>query len=132
MLPAAFFRLRLRKIQRRNSMYVPINCCGKGIHVMHLGPLLLNSHVTIGENCIFHMNTGVVAGGRDNGVPTLGNGVAVGMGAIILGGVTVADNVAIGANSVVNRDVTESNIAVAGAPAKKISDNGSVTWGRKS
>ena len=47
---------------------------------------------------------------------------------VVLGNVTVADNVAIGANAVVNRDVLEENIAVAGVPAKKISNNGAIAW----
>lgn len=127
-LLAGLYKLRLRRLQRRYGMYVSPNCCGKGLRIMHLGPLLLNSRVTVGENCSFQMNAGVVAGGTDDGVPTLGDGVMVGMGAVILGGIYVADNVAVGANAVVNKDVAESDIAVAGVPARKISDNGSAAW----
>lgn len=55
----------------------------------------------------------------------------VGVGAIILGDVTIADGVAIGANAVVNKSVTEENIAVAGVSAKKISNNGRAEWNKK-
>lgn len=61
----------------------------------------------------------------------MGKHVVVGIGAVVLGDVIVADNVAIGAGAVVNKDVLESNIAVAGVPAKKISNNGSSKWGHK-
>ncbi len=76
------------------------------------------------------MNTALVAGGRTNEAPILGNNVIIGVGAVLVGGIHVADNVAIGANAVVNKDVLEAGIAVAGVPAKKISDNGSQTWNK--
>ena len=98
---------------------------------MHIGPILVNGNSKIGENCVLHINTGLVAGGRTDEAPTLGNNVIVGIGAVLLGGIKIADNVAIGANSVVNKDVLEEGIAVAGVPAKKISNNGSQTWNPK-
>lgn len=64
-------------------------------------------------------------------MPTLDDGVIVGVGAVVLGGIYVAKNVAIGANAVVNKDITEENIAVAGVPAKKISNNGRLEWNKK-
>ena len=98
---------------------------------MHLGPILINRNAVVGEDCSLHMNTGLVAGGTNHGVPTLEKGVVVGIGAIVLGDVHIADDVAIGANAVVNKDVAEENIAVAGVPAKKISNNGRKEWNKK-
>lgn len=49
----------------------------------------------------------------------IGKNVWIGAGAIILPGVTIGDNSIIGAGSIVNKDV-QSNIIVAGNPAKKI------------
>lgn len=40
------------------------------------------------------------------------------------------DNIAIGANAVVNKNFTEENIAIAGIPAKKISNNGALEWNK--
>lgn len=97
---------------------------------MHVGPILMNSKTTCGKNLSVHINTSFVAGGRDNSAPTIGDNVVVGVGAVIVGGVKVANNVAIGANAVVNRDVNEESIAVAGVPAKKINNNGSQTWNK--
>lgn len=122
------YKLRLRRIQRKYCLHVALNGCGKGLYIVHLGPVLMNSQVTIGENCTVHMNTGIVAGGTDDAAPTIGDNVIIGFGAVITGGVIVADGVAIGANSVVNKDVLEKNISVAGAPARKISDRGSEAW----
>ena len=127
-LRAGLFKLRLRRLQNRYGMHVALNCCGKGLQIAHVGPLLMNAHVTVGERCCFHFNTAVVAGGRDNGVPTLGNDIVVGLGAVILGGVTLGDGIAVGANAVVNKSFPESGITIAGAPAKKIADHGADAW----
>ena len=98
---------------------------------MHVGPVLMNGNVDVGEDCVFHINTALVAGGPNDNVPTLGNGVVLGIGAVVVGGVYIADYVAVGANAVVREDVRESNIAVAGVPARKVSDNGSLEWDKK-
>ena len=55
----------------------------------------------------------------------------VGFGAVILGNTHIADSVAIGANAVVNKDVTEEDIAVAGVPARKVSDRGRSAWANR-
>ena len=47
----------------------------------------------------------------------IGNNVQIGVGAIILMGITIGDNVIIGAGSVVTKDI-ESNCIVVGSPAK--------------
>lgn len=129
---ALFCRALLSRMQTKYSLYIPPNVCGKGLRIMHLGPVLINGKSIVGENCKFHMNSALVAGGNTSEAPVLGDNVVVGYGAVVVGGVCIADYVAIGANAVVNKDVLETNIAVAGVPAKKISNNGSKTWGVKS
>ncbi|MDE7440213.1 MAG: serine acetyltransferase [Clostridia bacterium] len=124
----ALTKLKLFRLQNKFGLHIPLNCCGKGLKIVHLGPILINGKCTVGENCIFHINTALVAGGTNDDVPTLGNNVLVGIGATILGGVAIADGVAIGAGAVVNKDVSEADIAVAGVPAKKISNKGSRAW----
>ena len=130
-LRAGLCKLRLRRLQNRYGMHVALNCCGKGLQIAHVGPILMNAHVTVGEHCTFHFNTAVVAGGTDNGVPTLGDDIVVGLGAVILGGVTLADGIAVGANAVVNKSFPEPDITVAGAPARKIADHGARAWNPK-
>lgn len=41
------------------------------------------------------------------------------MNSVFLGGVYIVNGVALGANAVVNKEIMEPNIAVAGVPAKK-------------
>jgi acetyltransferase-like isoleucine patch superfamily enzyme len=52
---------------------------------------------------------------------TIGEGVFIGAGAIILGGVKIEDNCIVGAGAVVTKDVPQFSI-VAGVPAKIIGD----------
>lgn len=127
---AALYKYMLIKFQNKYAIHIPINCCGKGLRLMHVGPILMNSKVSIGENCVIHINTAFVAGGTNDDAPTLGDSVIVGVGAVVLGGVTIAQNVAIGANAVVNKDVLEEDIAVGGVPARKISDRGRTSWNK--
>lgn len=112
------YRVRLMKFQNKYALHVPINTCGKGLKIMHVGPVLINGRATVGENCSIHINTALVAGGPSDETPTIGNGVAIGVGAVIIGGVHVADNSWIGANAVVTKSVNEPNVAIAGVPAR--------------
>lgn len=121
-------RLRLNRLRNRYGFNIPINVCERGLHLMHIGPVLMNGGARIGRDVSIHINTSFVAHGLNAQAPKVGNGVVVGVGAVILGGCSIADNVAVGANAVVNRDVLEENIAVAGVPAKKISNHGRLEW----
>ena len=122
---------RRARMQNKYGIHISPNTCGKGLHIMHIGPVIVNSKAKVGENCTFHVNTAVVAGGTNDDVPVIGNRVILGIGAVVLGKVTVANGVAIGANAVVNKSVEEESIAVAGVPAKKVSNNGSNRWNVK-
>ena len=114
-----FYRIRLCKIQNKYSIHIPINCAGRGLMLKHVGPVLWNDKVSVGEHCTIHINTSLVAG-KIGGCPTLGNNVYMGVGSIVLGNVYIADNVVIGANAVVCKDINESNISIAGVPAHKL------------
>ena len=125
---AKLYKLRLALMQNRYAIHIPINTCGRGLKLMHVGPILINGRVSIGQNCVLHINTALVAGGTNDEVPHLGDGIVVGVGAVILGGVNIADNIAVGANAVVNKSFDESDIAIAGVPAHKVSNNGRTKW----
>nr|CAA9220951.1 Serine acetyltransferase [uncultured Armatimonadetes bacterium] len=55
--------------------------------------------------------------------PTIGNNVLIGMGAKVIGAITVGDNARVGANAVVTRDVPANSTAV-GIPAKVVKQDG--------
>jgi len=117
--------------RNKYGLHIALNVCGKGLKIMHLGPILTNKACKMGEDVSLHINTSFVASGLSGEAPKLGNGVVVGVGAVIVGNVEIANNVAIGANAVVTKDIPEEDIAVAGVPARKISDNGRSKWNKK-
>lgn len=121
-------RVFLYRLQLRYGMKVKPNSCGKGLHIMHAGSILTNGD--IGEDCSLHVNASIVSGGRDQGLPQIGNRCIIGVGAAIVGGVRIGNGVAVGANSVVTKSFEEDDIAIAGVPARKISNNGSGTWNK--
>lgn len=123
------YKIRLSKLQNKHSLLIPLNTCGKGLKIMHLGSILISGRASLGENCALHINTGIVAGGTNDDAPIIGNNVVIGFGAVVLGNVYLADSIAVGANSVVNKSFDEPDIGIAGVPAKKISNNGRSKWG---
>ena len=110
------------------GLHIGLNVFDRGLHIMHLGPILTNGRVRVGKDCAIHINTALVAQGVVGDTPVLGDNIVIGVGATILGGVTIAEGIAIGANALVNKSFNEPDIAIAGVPAKKISDNGRKNW----
>jgi serine O-acetyltransferase len=107
---------------------------GPGLWIPHGGYIVIGP-VPVGRNCeIFQ---GVTLGARQStiprpdpepgsglGVPTLGDRVWVGPGAVITGRITVGDDATVGANSLVVRDVPPRGVML-GVPARLISRRGS-------
>lgn len=85
-LRGAFSSILLTRLKIKTGFNIPINSCGKGLKLMHLGSVLINGNSDIGEDCSIHINTSIVAGGRNNGAPIIGNHCVIGVGAVILGG----------------------------------------------
>ena len=131
-LLSLFYRFRLRRLQTKYCLNVPINVFDAGLKIMHLTPVLVNSDARVGKNCTLHMNAGIVAGGTNDCVPRLGDDIVLGIGAVVLGDVALANGIVVGANSVVTKSFSEENITIAGMPAKKVSDRGSDSWSKES
>lgn len=127
---AAIYKVIFNRNSVKLSLHIPENTCGRGLKIMHTGPILINGKASLGENVSLHINTSIVAHGY-TGVPHIGNNVVIGVGAVVLGDTYIADGIAIGANAVVNKSFEEPEIAIAGVPAKKISNNGRAKWSGK-
>lgn len=113
--------------------------------LLELGNSYINSgciiscgkHITIGDGCAIARNVAIYDsdfhmiqdqyGTCQNPASSIriGNHVWIGVGAILLKGITVGDGAVIGAGTVVTRDVPENSMVV-GAPAKVIKEN--VRW----
>lgn len=111
-------------LSQRLGFSIGFNTCGPGLCLEHYGNIVINQDAKIGSNC--HIIGSVVVGStEDDKVPTIGDNVFIGFGAVIFGKISVADNVAIGANAVVCKDILTPNVSVAGVPAKVVSQRGS-------
>lgn len=115
--------IRFHRHSLKLGASIPINVFGPGLAIVHHNATIVSSSARIGENCRIHACVNI--GHSDGNAPKIGNNVYIGPGAKIFGDIEIGDGVAIGANSVVNKSFLQSNISIAGVPAKKISDKGS-------
>ena len=120
-----FFKLRHRILGNKCGYSIPLNTCGKGLNLAHLGTVVVNAGAQIGDYCRIHVGVNIgTAAGMGNAAPKIGNGVYIAPGAKIFGPIEIADGIAIGANAVVNKSFQTPDISIGGIPAKQISDKG--------
>jgi serine O-acetyltransferase len=100
------------------AIICPETKIGKNVHFAYnaLG-IVIHPGCVIGDEVWISQQ--VTLGGREDGFPTIGDGVYIGSGAKILGNIRVGNCAKIGANAVVLIDVPDGATAV-GVPAKII------------
>lgn len=117
-----------RRSSRKLGYTIPINVFGPGLSIAHVGPIVINNQVRVGENCRIHVCVNIGASAESSSeVPQIGNNCYIGPGAKIFGGIVIGDNVRVGANAVVNMSFHDGNCTIAGVPARKISDKTSLS-----
>lgn len=92
---------------------------GRRVRIWHHGGTVLGARA-IGDDVHIRHNTtfGVLTRSENAAKPIIGNRVDIGVGAVILGAVTVGDDAVIGPNSVVLRHVPPGTV-VMGVPARQ-------------
>ena len=116
----------------------------RGGHFVHVGrkvyanyglALLDDTHIYIGDFCMFGHNVVLAAAGhpllpelRERGLQynapvRIGNNCWLGAGALVMPGVTIGNNTVVGAGSVVAKDLP-SNIIAAGSPCRILREVG--------
>jgi serine O-acetyltransferase len=95
---------------------------GRRLQISHPAGIVVSYKAQIGDDCVLRQN--VTIGQFNRGrkrtppyAPKIGNGVEVGAGAVVVGGITVGDGTRIGPNAVVMTDIPPGGSAFAG-PAK--------------
>lgn len=118
-------KLKLRYYTRQKNIYTEktgieiANGCklGRRLRLWH-GGVVINAN--LGDDCLIHGNN--VLGNKGvypfDQTPTLGNHVDVGVGAIIIGKIDIADNCRIGANAVVTKSFTTPGSVIVGVPGR--------------
>lgn len=101
------------------GLEIPENHVMPGVRIAHAN-VILNGYV--GENCIFHGNNvlGNKRTGEKKAIPRLGKNVDVGVGAMVIGDVEIADNCVIGAGAVVTKSFTIPGTIIVGVPAREM------------
>jgi len=118
-------RAILNHYSLKYGISIPYNTCiGPGLYIGHYGGIVVNSEVVIGRDCnINHEVTiGAKFGGKNPGIPVVGDRVYLGPGCKVIGGIRLGNDVAVGANSVVVDSIPNLGV-VAGVPAKLISSS---------
>jgi serine O-acetyltransferase len=94
---------------------------GRRVFIDHGMGLVIGETSEVGDDVTLHQGVTLGGTGKERGKrhPTLGTNVFVGVGAKILGAVTIGDNARIGAGAVVLSDVPANATAV-GVPAKVV------------
>lgn len=98
---------------------------GEGFFIDHGMGVVIGETARIGNNVTLFQGVTLGGTGKERGKrhPTLGNNVVVGVGAKVLGAITIGDNVKIGANSVVLESVP-ADATVVGVPGKIVRQGG--------
>ena len=98
---------------------------GRRFFIDHGMGVVIGETAVVGDDVLlYHQVTlGGVSLEKTKRHPTLGNNVLVGMGAKILGPITIGDGTRVGANAVVNKDIP-ANCTVVGIPGRIVRRDG--------
>lgn len=118
-----YAKYRHRKLSLQLGFTIGPNIFGPGLSIPHYGTIVINPNVRVGSNCRLHVGVNIGASGGAEKVPTIGDNVYIGPGAILFGDIKIGNNVMIGANSTVTKSFEEDHIVIAGSPAKIIRRN---------
>jgi serine O-acetyltransferase len=98
---------------------------GRRFFIDHGMGVVIGETAVIGDDVLMYHQ--VTLGGtsleRVKRHPTVGNNVLIGMGAKLVGAITIGDNCKIGANAVVNKDIPP-NCTVVGVPGRIVARDG--------
>lgn len=98
---------------------------GRRLFIDHGMATVVGETAVIGDNCTLYQGVTLGGTGKETGRrhPALGSNVLVGVGASVLGFITVGDNSVVGAGSVVLEDVPPDSTVV-GVPARLVRQGG--------
>ncbi len=119
---SVIYKFKTLRLGHKYGLSIMPNCFDAGLHIMHLGSILVNSNTRVGKNCTIHVNTAIVATGGISSSAVIGDDCKIGVGATLVGGISLGNHVVIGAGAVVTKSFKENHITLAGVPAKIISN----------
>jgi len=114
----AWYRRRKNIAGRKLGIEMWENTFASGLKIEHAGNIVVNGHSKIGENCILYGSNCIGNDGLSSPCPRIGKNVRIGVGAVVIGDVEIADNVTVAAGAVVVKSCTTEGAVLAGVPAK--------------
>ncbi len=103
----------------------PAAVIGRRFFIDHAMAVIIGETTVIGDDCTIYQGVTLGGTGKETGKrhPTLGNNVLVGVGASVLGNITIGDNSKVGGGAVVVSDVPP-NSTVVGIPGRVVVRDG--------
>ena len=120
-----YYKYRYTRLGIKLGYTIPLNVIGPGLSLPHYGTVIINGTAKIGKNCRIMADVCIGSTSGINQAAHIGDNVYIGAGAKVIGEISIGDNSCIGANALVNSNV-ESNVTVAGVPARTISYKDSI------
>ena len=108
---------KYNKLSTLLGVFVAPDVCGYGLVIPHHGTLRIGGGNKIGNYAVIHTVSNMTAS-----KVVAGDGLYMAVGCKVIGPLKLGDNVSIAANSVVNKSY-DSNVLLAGAPAKVVKEN---------
>ena len=123
-------RMRMRFLARLISQWVrtwtgveihPAATIGEGFFIDHGMGVVIGETTVIGRNVTLYQNVTLGGTGKESGKrhPNLDDNVVVGVGAVVLGNITIGEGTKVGAGAVVVNDVPP-NCTVVGVPGRVV------------
>ena len=119
-LTAYFWRRKKNNLGSRLGLQIYAGTCARGLHIWHYGSVIISGDAVVGENCTIHGQACIGSDGASDEAPVLGKDLDIGVGAKIIGGVTLADNIRVGAGAVVVKSCETPGATLVGVPARPV------------
>jgi serine O-acetyltransferase len=118
-LATPLIRLVHRRVRRRFGIDIdPRADIGRRLHIAHQGGIRIGPGAVIGDDCLVRHRVTIDAREGSEGAPRLGDRVHIGVGARVLGSISIGDDARVGPNTALHRDVPAASAAL--VPASEI------------
>ncbi|MCA0230354.1 MAG: 2,3,4,5-tetrahydropyridine-2,6-carboxylate N-succinyltransferase [Bacteroidetes bacterium] len=114
-----YYTIRKNNLGEKLGLEIGTENTEEGLMIYHYNNVI-NGSSKIGKNCKLHGNNCIGNNGVTNDCPIIGDNVSLGVGAKVIGYVTIANNIKIAAGAVVVSSFLEEGITIGGIPARKI------------
>lgn len=100
--------------KEKHNLMIPFGSTGGGLALGYPHDIIVNGGVEIGEYACLYKGVliGSIKGGKNGGVPTIGDHVVIGQNATVVGNVTIGNDVLIAAGAFVNFNVPDHSVVI--------------------